>query len=188
MAPLLPNRLYRLAPLSQLQVAFRRIFRVHPLQLGGTSLSVDPKLGRTFKVDCTLLVSRLELLALFRDTCPVPSCTSFCQESFAVTVPFSLAPLPDFGTPLLSLIFCPLLVHGVSMVIASRLTSPNRSRFFVLGTAKFTLLPSRASGNLPTTTPYSPRAFMCNPVGSRSNAFLWVFFKYTTVANVPLGA
>ena len=64
-APLPPNQLYRLAPLPQLQVIFRRLLNAHPSQLWGTSLSVDPKLGKTFKVDCTFSVSSLSLLTLF---------------------------------------------------------------------------------------------------------------------------
>ena len=44
-------------------------FCVHPSQLGSTSLSVDPKFGKAFKVDCTPPASFLLLLTLFRLWC-----------------------------------------------------------------------------------------------------------------------
>ena len=49
-----------LAPLPQIQLIFHQFFLcVYPSQLGSFSLLVDPKLGKTFNVDCTLPVSSL---------------------------------------------------------------------------------------------------------------------------------
>ena len=109
-------------------------------------------LGMTFKVVCTLLVSSLELLDCFLSWSPlVPSSTSDLQsdgcrkevsaklrppqhsrrlprESFAVTAPFSLAPLPVFCLPLLTLLICGPATRSLWNVhydgISSNVTEP----------------------------------------------------------------
>ena len=162
MATLLPNRLFRLAPLPQLQVTSRRLLR--PSQLGCASISVDPRLDMTFKVDCTLLVFSLKFPTLFcGGTCPgvpqshqarepcnwtlaerwyLPSsvhrgipvvlqreCCSHC--SFLIRTIACLLR----ATALIVTLVLQCLEVGRSIVIAPRLTSPNRSRLFGLGTA-----------------------------------------------------
>ena len=113
-------KLYRLAPLPQLQLIFRRFFGVHPAQVGSISLSVDPKLGKTFNVDYTLpstfcyfslcfvcgtSPTVLEALGPVKHEGPAWQATSTaaftlsCQGSFAVTASFALAPLPVTSAP-----------------------------------------------------------------------------------------
>ena len=64
-APLPPNQLYRLAPLPQLQVIFRRLFHVHPSMLGIPKFRWTPSSARPSKWIFTFPVSSFSLLTEF---------------------------------------------------------------------------------------------------------------------------